>query len=753
MGGSKVTIQLPPRKASKLVLCVVFLLVSLSVSANQNLSQSEPATVARELLSSSPVSAEYAAAKKTFEEWRTSDRKRFEEVESSIKASLKGLSGSSAAGGWIALLGVRDSDAPANAEKLLLVVTDKRIQIALVQALQYYHPLYPKSEIGEQVLFSDPEKMAFEVKVAALEALMTVKDDRAAAVCRRVLGSSSKAVTSNLKDYTRVALVTILNDQKKSLTPEELQLLLSSQSEELWVVDKAFRTWLLAFELYFGEHQNDKNNERIARLAGNQFAHIIRDYGEKIGPSDPVLLFESIQTLFSPAAQLAFEAAARETIVTPVAGEEACQVTCQLAYQVSEWAKPEYLLTPDKGYDDRNELGWRYALSSLSALFLAKAAPYCPRVEESSLSLVRTLRQVADVSTQPSVPQSTAEPDDVLLRLRTAGLASKEVEKFLSQFGKEADKVHPSTQPNYNPLNYYGNIFHALFLEEIVRNERWQNVRNAASESDFQEVVSRVYNDLSLFEHGLTSMNGSLWHTYLLGLSTVTTDNSGHSANRVALERLRKMREAWVDPCHFPYKPYENKSSAAYGFKDDTGAMIPRSVTANLALYLDRSPKPAEQVTKDRDSLMKSLQCFYEHGWKSSLQLSAENYHSNAPSRIGSHFLYPNLPYIVTAAKYLAKDPELTDSQRRELVKIDQFLGGFVLSLKKKDGLFRRMGNRNSFTTSTAHTYPFAGLALLQYCAAPEDNLAAVVPRSGLPLPATRRDDDPPSRAALAATN
>ncbi len=689
-----------------------------------------PLDFAKKLVSMDCTSNEFEEKVSILKDLKNNSKDFYSRVVYEIRQILENVSEKEGVSGWIALLAVREKDAVEKCQELILIIKKRAIQIALIKALQYYHPIYPRVEIIKKLIFMPDSEMALEVKIATLDSLMTIKDDKAVEVCRLIL--SDKFINPELKALTIGVLAFILNYQEKSMTKEELDLLFTISTQNVAALEKTYNAWITSLKLFFRDHPEERNNVEIARKVGQRLSYIVRYYAELMGEIDPMANYELVEKNFTGQAKEVFKNSVKFGI-TYAENLDACSLGCELVSRVSEWITNSFFDETSKSYDNINEWGWKYSLSALSALFLAKSVPYCPHAVDALEYFSDTIKYL-DAKENLKVNNDF---ETLKISLRSEGLLSSQLEEFLNNFADNSEKDHPSTSEfSYNPLPYYGNIFYSLFLDELLYSDVLKKYRDETQGEKLKAISSRLYENLLRFEQGISGISGSVWQTYLLGLATVTTSTDKKNiAHDNAINRLETLRNIW-GPCEFPYRPYTGKGAASNDFTNDVGAMVPRSITANLAIYLDGlwKNKSPSKLLENRESLMESLICFRENGWKVSLQLSGSQYHSHVSSGIGSHFLYPNLPYIVAAARILLKDPNLSLDQKEELKAIDEYIHSYIISLKKKDGFFRRMGTLRYFENSLAYILPLAGLASIQYCDRNNGKAGfSVLPRKILP--------------------
>lgn len=492
---------------------------------------------------------------------------------------------------------------------------------------------------------------------------------------------------------------------------------------------------------------NKKNDIGYAELMGAKLANHFRNHGSLSGLQEPLAIYDRIRNSFQSLARITFENAFRRSFLSSRTSHSPCAMACQIAGNTSLWAQQEYLDPASEGRSTLNRSGWHYALLSLSGLFLSKAAPYCPKL---GLSLSRLSEVIAQRREVPAIGNWANDHQNLSERLTHAGINPGNIQRVLDFLGDTADAETPATRPIENALGSYGNMFHALFLD----SQR----SNSGAGSELSNATSRIHANLSHFEQNMDPDSravDSVWHTYALSVAAITVSNSQSPHYQRAISRLRQTRNRVGNACLFPY--YPDRGLVDDPTSGDRAAMAPRSVTANLALYLDRGvpEKSRKETANDREALLESIGCFHEFGWRSALQIFSTSYHSSLSEYggIGNHYLYSNLPYIVLAIQRLTQDPNLSFEARMRLQRYDRGIRELVLSLFDDSLLVRQTGGNNPLSQSARfYIQPLAGLALLQYCAPQGVSLSLASPDTHLTRLRNEQQNTPPSERSFPPT-
>lgn len=493
------------------------------------------------------------------------------------------------------------------------------------------------------------------------------------------------------------------------------------------------------------------DDEKLAREVGENLAAHYRSEFESNDDKSPNGLLREIGSAFTEKAKKALEDGFRETFFAKQT-DDPCDVVCELADKVAEWSSKKHYETPENFWDKNNEDGWSYALASLGGLFLTKAT-HCPKGRAALDKFTHVAKRFMGRDRQPAGESKTNGLFIEKLRadLKDSGLKPTEIETMVDTLAKNANATHPAEATAMNPLTSYGNLYRHLFLNGLRQNEGLRAYRG--EEKALDEAAKAVRGNLSKMEAALSAETyGSVWHTYLVAAMAVGTANDDHPLHHAAVAKLRGELANSKDPCLFGYLP-RNPPAATTGEKpvgtfatplEVRAERSPRSVTSMFALYLDRGqpPKTKEQATADRDGLYKALGCFHEHGWRAALQVSSAEFHDSGFGNIGSHYFYPNLPYISSAIQALKADPLISAEQRARLATYEKDLLQMILAMRRPGGTFLRMGGKMGNVSSPAYVNPLAGMALMPYCAKRDKALASGV----LPKPPTALVEAPPPR-------
>lgn len=431
--------------------------------------------------------------------------------------------------------------------------------------------------------------------------------------------------------------------------------------------------------------------------------------------------------------------------------KDPCEALCQLVKKKGKWADNKFF-TQAEFYDE--SFTWEFAMRSLVALFMAKAAPFCPEakgfVDDMKKYWTSNEREKDEREFQENLKKKREHERREFIS--TTQLFISIMEKDLEEAEKSGDQSEISrirsameeirklnaTSPPKNATSVYGKQFYALLLRNLRQDGDQPRSVESRLDAEIEKVEKSLKNDLGNYRKAQTGNSGSLFNTYAYASSVLSVSEMKESVNH-----MRDLLAMLDSPLLIPYSPMGMKFLNEVA-PDEPEAAEPtersaaaRAIPFHLALYL----RAGEGADKEND--------------KKNLEIAIDNYLTHLPSltstvaRNGTHkgkdglapyYFYSTVPYAASALRILISRAKTLEERTKLQGQLDELESG-LLSMLMEEGLFEPQGRKtpiselppdNSFTvnegtglesddvnrrgdmypSSPAYVNPLAGLAL-----------------------------------------
>lgn len=410
---------------------------------------------------------------------------------------------------------------------------------------------------------------------------------------------------------------------------------------------------------------------------------------------------ERLSALFEHVRQVLPEGSSRrrfdEKVVAKVypesgAPKSPCDEACRLAAEIGKWAKKEWLENPEYWKEDYPTAPWRFAITSLGALFIAKAAPYCKNAQETWTKMLKEWF-------------STEKPSKEKTRLPALPQLASDVRKW-RKIGPLGDK-----------WSVYGNVFYQTLLREIA-SERGKSVATekvpwAWVEEELALTNEALRKDVSLNPVPTKGVAGSLFESFALGAAHLGFESPPDASTQILVRLLKNSQDAHPTLAKekaAQFIPYGPEHPA----KESRRAASARVVPVHLALYAKETDKALK--ASYRKNLLEALRSYSENTGSLMMHIPRNNTHQPAGQSdydgLAPYYYYPATAYAASAFKILDHDSEVTDQEREELKDLKKETTRKLLLLIKKNELPLSHGS-DRYAASQAYNTPLAGLALL----------------------------------------
>jgi hypothetical protein len=366
---------------------------------------------------------------------------------------------------------------------------------------------------------------------------------------------------------------------------------------------------------------------------------------------------------------------------------------CSLALPSSEWFNSKYFAENDLRTES---MSLDAAASALQLLFLTKASSVCPELADIK-------PQVLKIIANDHVSTSTIGLGNIALD--RASLLIQRVQDLLEKY-----KSINETEYNYWSENFFSPLstfdqyalqFYVSLASDAVKMFPEQkdllNKLTLAQKLEEKFLSTRV---------GL-SREGSFVNTYAMATALINFKAKDvqliNHLNEVALS----LKE---NAMRVPYGPEINKPD------ENERAASARTPIFYLALYLNQN----EIVKKDLNYLsllMQSLKVWEKYLPDLTLNSFRSGFHTG-DDHLGTHYLYPSMPYIGKAINVLLHDKNLSDEERVYLDVLKLKVREFIAVLIEPNGTVIPMGGRDynlqNWADSVGYSTSLVGLGLFE---------------------------------------
>ena len=358
-----------------------------------------------------------------------------------------------------------------------------------------------------------------------------------------------------------------------------------------------------------------------------------------------------------------------------------CRTLCDIASSPGLWTQ-DYYLHPDFNFA---EDPWGFALQTLGALFVTKAAPFCPGAKNTIDGILYAL--TAEKFNREELPQTC--------------------DRFTFPFGdlqKFSNSILNLSGAPISSPQVYGKQFLLLMLFDLLRNQNQAMTppQKIKLEKLLRKTEESLRNDLSYAPQMPTGVGGgSLFNTYAIATSMLADDLSiGKEQLKQVIDPHNALRIAY-DPS--PLQPFESPRASAA-----------RAVPTYLALY-QAEANPSEKETF-RTHLRESLDNYLHYLPSLMSHLRRGSAYREDAQKLSPHmgkdyiapyYLFSTIPYVTAAAERLLQ--ENRPNEREALLEIKKELKTAILSLVNDDGLFYTP----EYASSPGYVNPLFGLSLI----------------------------------------
>ncbi|MBI3017852.1 MAG: HEAT repeat domain-containing protein [Deltaproteobacteria bacterium] len=424
------------------------------------------------------------------------------------------------------------------------------------------------------------------------------------------------------------------------------------------------------------------NNQVLEKLAAQ-----LKSKDRMMRQSAAVAL-EEIRPNLSPEYRVTLEQILKQTLYKDNL-PDLCQTLCRMANSPSIWASDAYL-HPDHAFREQDP--WGYALQTLGALFVTKAASFCPQAQSTVDGIIYSLS-----AESPNAQGLPAECDPMTFPFA-------DIQKFANSMLKTPGMAQSAPQ-------VYGNQFLLLLISEILRNhhKKLTDAQRMKFMDLYEEARRHLKAQLSHAPQTYTNQHeGSLFNIYAIATSILPDSISLGPIGQGYLIKAIDPK----NPLHIGYDPSRTPESER--------ASAARAVPTYLALYRSTERADREQKETYRTHLMSSLNnyVYYLPSLMSHLRrgsvispMSAAGYspHSGEDS-IAPYYLYSSIPYATAAVQSLLQEKR-SPEEKEKLLELKRDLRTAILSLVNENGLFYTP----EYSSSPGYVDPLFGLALIPY--------------------------------------
>lgn len=423
------------------------------------------------------------------------------------------------------------------------------------------------------------------------------------------------------------------------------------------------KQYLAALILSFSDEKSDEKSEEMkARLPF--YLQALLDESPAVR-TYAVDLIESIRADMIEEEKYQLETDLRELFLyrSNLSRMDKQSILCRLVEMAPKWTR-HHFKNPEHGIAQGD---WDFALQSLGALFIAKAAPYCESAE-------RILNQVIQELTLPEKP-ATPSP--------------------FAQLGNLAKQILPFSEHLRNSTMIYGKQFYVLLLKEILAKDPLQNSQRKSLEQELIRATESLTADIRISRFHSVVQTGSLFQTHLLATSLLAVpDDEGINLLKSAIHP--------DDPLMVSYIPGMLKNTT----HRDSAA---RAITTYFILY--QLEKETNQKKQYRNTLIKALEQGVAHLASLVMHFNRDEIHLGEDD-LAPYYYFSNIPFATAATRLLQSEKETTEEEQAKLKGIEEWLTISLLNHIQDDGLFKTPGPL-IFHSAPAYINPLAGLALI----------------------------------------
>ena len=345
-----------------------------------------------------------------------------------------------------------------------------------------------------------------------------------------------------------------------------------------------------------------------------------------------------------------------------------CSTLCSLAQNSQRWIEENF----NNPETHSTETSWGFALQSLGALFMVKAAPFCKEIKDISTLIAHDLTQESD----PSRCELPSSP--------------------FSKLHIFASDVLSATGIPVDSPAVYGKQFYALLLQEILKKDSLTDSQREKLKKELTTTHLHLERNIQISKEAISTPNrGSLFTSYALATSLlVHPEEKGFNILKQSPD---------------PDNPFQIAYSAGGFIKNTVRGSAARAVPIYLALY--RNEKDPEQKTTYKNYLIKALENYKKYLPSLMAQIKRDDTHLGEDS-LAPYYFFSTVPYATSAIEFLFEKEELSDEEKEKLNTVKQELKTGLLSLIQKNGLFEAQGEE-LYPSSSGYTNPLGGLALI----------------------------------------
>lgn len=429
-----------------------------------------------------------------------------------------------------------------------------------------------------------------------------------------------------------------------------------------------------------------------------QFIKALHDEDPLVRANASVALVDIRKTL-SPNEEENFDKLLKKTGLKKVF-PNVCETLCKLANTPKLWMGEKFNVVPEVG----TQFSWSFAIHALGALFVAKASSFCKGAEKITRSMVLELAHSRDRQiTGTKCPQPSP---------------FKNLKKIANNFLE-----NPSLPKG--AYSVYGKQFYSLFLGEILKRKSLSDFQRKTLQQLHDKANLSLFIDIQRAEKAQRGLEGSLFNTYALSSSVLAVKekkaiiSAKEKLNKLKPDDLRRKVFAKVlqkNEMHGrellkttinPKNPLRVLYDLLHGFDDPRSTPIGslgRASTAHLTLYKKETNKKKKNI--HRKNLKKAIKFYIEKFFSLEMHIKRRGGHLGKYG-IGTYYLYPSLPYVSAALKFLLNEKK---SDKKELENMQKDLKISILSLVEKNGLFESP----QYLRGKYHN-PMGGLALIPF--------------------------------------
>jgi hypothetical protein len=351
-----------------------------------------------------------------------------------------------------------------------------------------------------------------------------------------------------------------------------------------------------------------------------------------------------------------------------------CQVLCNVADRAPEWAEE----STNSHYVSRGH--GQLAIASLGALFLSKAAPFCPSAKRQTNQILNSL-----VAPFKEVPTS-CEPQQPSAFSNIGRLVLNDSQVY--RLALNANQVYSEQFLIY----LYRNLLRRKDLTPFYRRTLERRLEGA------EYVLGQDLLMASRLQHGMGS--SSLFNNY-----TLATSMLAHHPRKLDLQKFQEIKktlkvelpEDMLKNSINPNDPRKIKYSSENDYRPDPYSSAARAIPTHYALY--QTATDPVQKEKHRKHLrlsipnyMLALQLMKAHLRRGD-RLDTHEYEAAGagaarPSSFGiaPYYIYSTLPYMSAITEKLSQEGNAEEQAYFRRIKEDLKLD--ILSLVNDEGLF-----------------------------------------------------------------